>query len=173
MYQLATKRSTFALISDQPAWFASGDCDNERICCLWVWSERTCSKKFEFHHWFWYVSYLARKVFYQLRTMFFLTNFLYYFDLFYNNRKRRIYRQIVRPTPQLADIYWHALVTKRSVFSCSRELGNVASDRVSCIIKWLHLPLRCTVILQWISKQCIKIFDLFGKLNIYAIQGCN
>jgi len=33
LYQLATQRSTFALISGQPAWFASGDCDNEGTCC--------------------------------------------------------------------------------------------------------------------------------------------
>jgi len=33
LYQLATQISTFALISGQPAWFASGDCDNERTCC--------------------------------------------------------------------------------------------------------------------------------------------
>jgi len=33
VYQLATQRSTFAFISGQPAYFASGDCDNERTCC--------------------------------------------------------------------------------------------------------------------------------------------
>jgi len=36
VYQLATQRSTFALISGQPAWFAAGDCDNDRTCCEWV-----------------------------------------------------------------------------------------------------------------------------------------
>jgi len=33
MHQLATQKSTFALILGQPAWCASGDCDNERNCC--------------------------------------------------------------------------------------------------------------------------------------------
>jgi len=31
LYQLATQSSTFALISGQPAWFASGDCDKNLL----------------------------------------------------------------------------------------------------------------------------------------------
>jgi len=34
--RLATQRSRFPLISCEPAWFASGDCDKERTCCWWV-----------------------------------------------------------------------------------------------------------------------------------------
>jgi len=33
LYQLATQRSTFALISGQPAWLAPGDYGNETTCC--------------------------------------------------------------------------------------------------------------------------------------------
>jgi len=32
LYLLVAQRSTFTLISGQPAWFASGDCDNDRTC---------------------------------------------------------------------------------------------------------------------------------------------
>jgi len=71
-------------------------CENN--CARHFWREKKwntflmlefCLKE---HGTFWMVSYfLVAERFWQLRTMFILTKFLYYFDLFYNNWKRRIY----------------------------------------------------------------------------------